>query len=155
MSTTIASRRIRTIAALVLVTAAFTLGMTGCASDDAAGTGDDGTSGSTTRENVDGTYIKIAETSGISSAWIVEGDSIQYVNGSCSQYNLDHEPAVLSDDLTRITDPKTGENYSLAWYDDHTGFVWEDHGDFIRDDSEIGQSAIERWEATCGVEWLG
>lgn len=105
--------------------------------------------------NFDGTYVKIAETSGISSAWIVKGDSIQYVNGSCGQYNLDHEPAVLSEDLARITDPTSGDSYNLAWYDDRSGFVWEDHGDFIRDDSEIGKSAIERWEATCGVEWLG
>lgn len=63
--------------------------------------------------------------------------------------------AVLSEDLTRITDPKTGDNYTLAWYDDRSGFVWEDHGDFIRDDSKIGKSAVERWEATCGVDWLG
>lgn len=154
MSTTTASRRIRTIAALLLTSAAVALGVTGCATGDDAGSGGAGSSGSTTA-NVDGTYVKVAETSGISSAWIVEGDSIQYVNGSCSQYDLDHEPAVLSEDLTRITDPKTGDNYTLAWYDDRSGFVWEDHGDFIRDDSKIGKSAVERWEATCGVEWLG
>lgn len=132
-------RTVRTISALLLTVCAATAALAGCSSTS----------------NVDGTYIKVAETSGISSAWIVEGDSIQYVNGSCSQYNLEHESAVLSEDLTRITDPKTGDNYTLAWYDDRSGFVWEDHGDFIRDDSEIGKSAVERWEATCGQDWLG
>ncbi|MFT4213357.1 MAG: hypothetical protein QM622_01070 [Microbacterium sp.] len=124
---------------MILVGSAVGASLTGCSSSS----------------NVDGTYVKVAETSGISSAWIVKGDSIQYVNGSCSQYNLDHEPSVLSEDLTRITDPETGDNYTLAWYDDRSGFVWEDRGDFIRDDSEIGKSAVERWEATCGMEWLG
>lgn len=28
-------------------------------------------------------------------------------------------------------------------------------GIFIRDDSEIGKAAVERWEANCGIEWLG
>lgn len=133
------TRRVRTITTMILFVGAVAPTLAGCA----AGPG------------VDGVYVKVAETSGISSAWIVEGNSIKYVNGSCSQYNLDHEPAVLSEDLTHITDPETGDNYTLDWYDDRSGFVWEDHGDFIRDDSEIGRSAVERWEATCGVEWLG
>lgn len=46
------------------------------------------------------------------------------------------------------TTPSPGT--TTAW-----GFVWEDQGDFIRDDSEIGKSVVERWEATCGMEWLG
>lgn len=139
MNTARSPHGFRTISALVLTLGAATVALASCSS----------------ASNVDGTYVKVAETSGISSAWIVEGDSVQYVNGSCSQYNLDHEPAVLSEDLTRITDPKTGDNYTLAWYDDRSGFVWEDHGDFIRDDSEIGKSAVERWEANCGQDWLG
>ncbi len=49
----------------------------------------------------------------------------------------------------------SGDNYALAWYEDKTGFVWDGHGDFIRDDSEIGKAAVERWEANCGIEWLG
>lgn len=61
----------------------------------------------------------------------------------------------LSEGLTRITDPVSGDNYALAWYEDKTGFVWDGHGDFIRDDSEIGKAAVERWEANCGIEWLG
>ena len=79
---------------------------------------------------------------------------MQYVNGSCSQYDLDHEPSVLSEDHLRITDATSGDTYHLDWYEDGSGFVWDDHGDFIRDDSEIGKSAVERWEATCGMEWL-
>lgn len=133
------SRSIRFAAAALLLAGVLGVSLAGCSG----------------APSIDGTYIKVAETSGISSAWIVKGDSIQYVNGSCSQYNLDHEPAVLSEDLTRITDPATGDNYALTWYDDRSGFVWEDHGDFIRDDSEIGKSAVERWEANCGLDWLG
>ncbi|WP_226533980.1 hypothetical protein [Microbacterium paraoxydans] len=87
-------RPIRAMCAMILVVGAVAASLSGCSS----------------ASSVDGNYIKIAETSGISSAWIVEGDSIQYVNGSCSQYDLDHEPAVLSEDRTRITDPATGEN---------------------------------------------
>lgn len=132
------SRPIRAVCARILVVGGVAASLVGCSS----------------ASSVDGNYIKIAETSGISSAWIVEGDSIQFVNGSCGQCDLDHEPAVLSEDGTRITDPETGENYTLAWYDDRTGFVWEGHGDFIRDDSEIGKSAVERWEAACGMTWL-
>jgi len=139
MNTARSPHGFRTISALVLTLGAATVALASCSSASSA----------------DGTYVKVAETSGISSAWIVEGDSIRYVNGSCSQYNLDHEPAVLSEDLTRITDPKTGDNYALAWYEDRSGFVWDDHGDFIRDDSEIGKAAVERWEANCGQEWLG
>lgn len=139
MNTARVPRRVRTITTMILFAGVVASALVGCTADP----------------GVDGVYIKVAETSGISSAWIVEGDSIQYVNGSCSQYNLDHEPAVLSDDFTRITDPKTGDNYTLAWYDDRSGFVWDDHGDFIRDDSEIGKAAVERWEAHCGQEWLG
>lgn len=131
-------RPTRAVCTMILVVGGVAASLVGCSS----------------ASSVDGNYIKIAETSGISSAWIVRGDSIQYVNGSCSQYDLDHEPAVLSEDLTRITDPGTGENYTLDWYDDRTGFVWEGHGDFIRDDSEIGKSAVERWEAACGMKWL-
>lgn len=131
-------RPIRAVCAMILVASGTTASLAGCSSASSA----------------DGNYIKMAETSGISSAWIIQGDSIRYVNGSCSQYDLDHEPAVLSEDLTRITDPETGENYTLAWYDDRTGFVWEGHGDFIRDDSEIGKRAVERWETACGMKWL-
>lgn len=130
-------RRIRTISAFILTIGAATIVLAGCSSVS----------------SVDGTYIKAAETSGISSAWIVEGDSIQYVNGSCSQYDLDREPAALSEDHLRITDPNSGDIYDLTWYEDGSGFVWDDHGDFIRDDSEIGKDAVERWEAACGMEW--
>lgn len=70
-------RRTRTISALALVAGAATLSLAGC----------------TSAGSVDGAYIKIAETSGISSAWVIKGDSIQFVNGSCSQYDLDDEPA--------------------------------------------------------------
>ena len=107
-------RRTRTISALALVAGAATLSLAGC----------------TSAGSVDGAYIKIAETSGISSAWVIKGDSIQFVNGSCSQYDLDDEPAFLSEGLTRITDPVSGDNYALAWYEDKTGFVWGGHGDF-------------------------
>lgn len=126
------------ISALILTIGSATVALAGCSS----------------ASSVDGTYIKVAETSGISSAWIVEGDSIQYVNGSCSQYDLDHEPSTLSEDHLRITDAASGDIYHLTWYEDGSGFVWEDHGDFIRDDSEIGKNAVERWEANCGMEWL-
>lgn len=138
---------IRTTVVPILTTSVLALGLAGCAG------------GSATLDrayaNVDGAYVKVAETSGISSACIIEGDSATYVNGSCDRYSLHREAGVLSEDLTRITDPGTGENYVLTWYEDRTGFVWDDHGDFIRDDSTVGKSAVERWEATCGADWLG
>lgn len=54
-------RRTRTISALALVAGAATLSLAGC----------------TSAGSVDGAYIKIAETSGISSAWVIKGDSIR------------------------------------------------------------------------------
>lgn len=59
-------RPIRAVCAMILVFGGVTASLSGCWS----------------ASSVDGNYIKIAETSGISSAWIVQGDSIQYVNGS-------------------------------------------------------------------------
>lgn len=138
MNTARSPRTVRSISALIVTIGGATVSFAGCSS----------------APGIDGTYIKVAETSGISSAWIVKGDSIQYVNGSCSQYDLENEPSALSEDHLRITDATSGDIYRLTWYEDGSGFVWEDHGEFIRDDSKIGKSAVERWEANCGIEWL-
>lgn len=140
-----ASRRVRRIAALTLTGAAM-VALTGCSS----------------AASKDGAYVEVDSDGGVDSVWVFEGDSARFANAYCDSLEPDlaeQAPSTLSPDGTEIKDSFGGDIYQLVWFKDHawypdgSGFAWDDHGDFVRDDADAGRAAVEKWESECGKDW--
>lgn len=145
MNTARAPRGSRTISALILAGTA-TISLAGCSA----------------AVSTDGTYVEIDSEGGVDSVWVLDGDSARFANAYCDSLDTDlaeQDPSALSPDGTEIKDSFGGDVYRLVWFKDHawypdgSGFSWDDRGDYVRDDSDAGQAAVEKWEAECGHEW--
>ena len=142
-----APHRFRTIAALVLVAGAGTVLLAGCSN----------------AQHADGAYVEIGTDGGVDSVWVLEGDSARFANATCDSLELDlhdGEPGMLSKDRTQIKSNQAyDDTYQLVWFKDHpwyadgSGFAWDDRGDFVRDDSDAGKAAVEKWETACDTDW--
>lgn len=140
--------RFRTFVATVLLAGAATVSLAGCSSTP----------------DSDGAYVEIDPDGGIDSVWVLEGDEARFANVNCEDFESDLDesvPGTLSPDGTQIKSNEVyGDTYQLVWFKDHawyadgSGFAWDDHGDFVRDDSDAGKAAVAKWEAECGAEWL-
>lgn len=139
--------RIRTFVAILLLAGAATVSLAGCSSTP----------------NSDGAYVEIDSDGGIDSVWVFEGDEARFANASCDDLKSDlaeEVPGTLSDDRTEMkSNGAYDDTYQLvwfkghAWYPDGSGFAWDDHGDYVRDDSDAGKAAVEKREAECGEGW--
>lgn len=140
-------RRVRTITALILAGAA-TISLAGCSSTP----------------STDGAYVEVDSDGGVDSVWVLEGDSARFANAYCDSLDTDlaeQDPSTLSPDGTEIKDSFGSAIYQLVWFKDHawypdgSGFAWDDRGDYVRDDTDAGKGAVEKWEAECGKDWPG